>query len=63
MNLGERHVDILADLLLDLLDKVLQKSKSTRTQIIVDIFAATIVLFAIGYAVWACAKGVNLRLL
>ena len=56
-------MDILADLLLDLLDKVLQKSKSTRTQIIVDIFVATVVLFAIGYAVWACAKGVNLRLL
>ena len=48
-------MDIIVDLLLELLDKVLHNSKSARTQIVVDILVIAVILLLVGCAVWAYA--------
>ena len=47
-------MEILVNFVLDLLDIVLQKSKSARTQIIADILVVAAVLLAVGCVIWAC---------
>lgn len=46
-------MEILVDFVLDLLDIVLHKAKSARTQIVTDILVVAAVLLAVGCAIWA----------
>ena len=46
-------MELLADLVLELLDNVLHKSKSARTQIVVDTIVIAILLLLAACAIWA----------
>ena len=46
--------DIIADLVLKLLGKATKHSKNARTQTVVDILVASVLLLAVdGYAIWS----------
>lgn len=46
-------MDIIADLVLELLGKVVRHSKNPRTQTVVDVLVASVFLLAVdGFAIW-----------
>lgn len=50
-------MDIVANLILKLLEKVTKHSKNARTQTVIDILVASVVLLAVGgYAIWNAVR-------